>query len=294
MRVTFNNFKFILTTFFSLLCIYNIATAHEYWIEPDAYQFEDGNIEGYLRNGQDFKGGAFPYTDNFVQFTLTNSSGTTDIKNRVGNSPALDLPATIEGLNIASFQNKFDTLKFTKWEKFTSYLENQGLDGIAERHKQRGLPDVDFIEQYARCAKALYQVGEISGEDQLTGLKFEFVAQENPYTLSQNDEITFILYWEKKPLAHRQVQLFAFNGDLRIAKFKTNENGEVTIPLTGGGKFMLSAVHMIDGDNDPETETAEWQSYWASMVFGINGTDDLLADVAEAEKAKQIELPRTK
>ena len=33
---------------------------------------------------------------------------------------------------------------------------------------------------------------------------------------------------------------------------------------------------MIEGDNDPDTETAEWQSFWASLVFATHGADALL------------------
>lgn len=281
--MSFNQFSLFPIIILTGLGLANFANAHEYWIEPAAYEFEDGNIEGFLRNGQNFKGSAFPFIkDNFDIFTITNSKGVTQVENKIGNSPALDMPATVPGLNIASYQNKFDTLRFSKWEKFTTYLESEGLNEFAEKHIKRGLLKEGFVEQYARCAKALFQFGEGEGADQLTGMKFEFVADQNPYKLEASDKLTFTLYWEEKPLVARQVQLFAYDGDLEVTKFTTDKDGKVTIPLTGGGKFLLSAVHMIEGDDDPETPTAEWQSYWASLVFGIRGTDAVLQDAQNA------------
>lgn len=254
------------------------ANAHEFWIEPLKFEIEIGsNIEANFRNGQDFKGAAFPYVKQEIDlYTITNSGESVSPKQRTGNSPAFDFKTKNEGLHIASYQGKFDTLDFKKWSKFTHYVENQGYSDFIKRHKTRGLPKTGFQEQYARCAKALIQVGNgFDGSDTLTGLKYELVANKNPYSLSQNDSMPVTLYYEGKPAAGKQIQVFRDDGTKPVKNFKliTDENGKAIIPLEGGGKFMLNSVYLYEGDTDPNTKLPEYQSYWATLTFGIIGTD---------------------
>jgi len=39
------------------------------------------------------------------------------------------------------------------------------------------------------------------------------------------------------------------------------------MPLAGGGKFLLNAVHIIRWDEQPKDV---WHSYWASLTFEIS------------------------
>lgn len=257
------------------------ANAHEYWVEPTKFEIQKGEpIKANLRNGQNFRGSAFPYVKGNIDiYSITNTGDSVIPKQRTGNNPAFNFTTTNEGLHIASYQGKFDTLDFKLWPKFTHYVENQGFDGMLERHLARGIPKVGFQEQYARCAKALIQVGDITnGQDKLTGLKYELVANKNPYTLDQNDTLPVTLYYEGAPVANKQIQVFRDDGisDVTSFKLRTDTNGNANIALTGGGKFMLNSVYIYEGDEDPNTELAEYQSYWASLVFGIMGTDEML------------------
>lgn len=255
------------------------TSAHEYWIEPKAYEIEPGaELQADLKNGQNFKGLTFTYIKSrFERFTLTGPGSTEPVPGRDGDLPPLRMTVDEPGLYIAAYQSVFDRLKFEKWEKFTQYLDNQGLDGIAEAHRRRGLPETGFTEQYARCAKALIRVGEGKGEDRVTGLAFELVAEKNPYRLSGSAVLPVRLYWQGNPQPDSQIEIFRFDGALEKTKLRTDSEGRAEIPLAGGGKFLLNAVHMAPGDSDPETATAEWVSYWASLVFGIDGTDALLS-----------------
>lgn len=271
-----------LAVLITVLSLFALDTnAHEFWVEPTKYEIEKGaSIKANLRNGQDFRGAAFPYVkDTTVIYSITNSASNISPKQRTGNNPAFDYITQNDGLHIASYQGSFDTLDFKTWDKFTHYVENQSFDGMLERHKQRGLPQTNFKEQYARCAKALIQVGDgTQGEDKLTGLKYELVANKNPYTLMQNDTLPVTLFYEGKPTADRQIQVFRDDGvgDVTNFKIRTDKNGNANIDLKGGGKFMLNSVYIYEGDEDPKTELAAYQSYWATLTFGIMGTDELL------------------
>ena len=279
------------TAFLSLAIAFYATSsfAHEYWLEPRIYTVEkDEEISGDLKNGQFFKGSAFSYiASQYEQFTITGPDGTKNVEGRDGDRPALSATPDAEGFYSVSYQGKFDKITFTDPEKLRHYAEYEGFRGVLERHAERGLPNTKFHEQYARCAKALFQVGTPNNngrQDALTGLKFELVAEANPYTLTEQDALPVRLYWEGQPMADVQIRMFRINNELATIEIRTDKEGRAIFPLEGGGKYMLNAVHIFEGDDDPQTETAEWISYWASLSFGISTTDDVLQTRAQLKQ----------
>lgn len=265
----------------SLIFLAVSAQGHEYWVEPHKFEVEAGAaIRADLKNGENFEGIRLYYlTGRFTKFEVFAPSGPQPVGGYEGNQPALDHRSGESGLHVISYQSIFDRLTFDKADKFTAYLEEQGLDGILEEHAARGLPPTGFTEQYARSAKALVAVGDGAGADRLTGLPLELVALDNPYeNAGDGAPVVVRLYWQGEPLADRQVLVFQYNGlSLRQWKLRTDDQGRAAIDVRGGGKFLLSSVYMFAGDDDPQTPTDEWVSYWASLTFAMPGADALLA-----------------
>ncbi|MGB7287998.1 MAG: DUF4198 domain-containing protein [Salaquimonas sp.] len=262
------------------------ASAHEYWLEPLAYTVEKTEaLQADLKNGQDFVGSRFSFVEtNFEQFTIASPDVSVPVTGRNGDYPALNAQPMMDGLHIASYQGKFDRITFNEVDKIKHYIEYEGFQGVMERHLERGFAPNRFQEQYARCAKALFQVGDTGpGNDRLMGLKFELVAEKNPYTLAKTDMLPVRLYWEGEPIANVQIRMFRFDGELETKTVRTDENGRAAFPLAGGGKFMLNAVHIYEGDDDPDTKLAEWVSYWATLTFGMTDTDEVLAAAANTQ-----------
>ena len=278
--------RLILTTW-SALILTASAQAHEYWLEPAVFQVEPGEeITGNLKNGQDFKGSTFSYIGSrFDLFTVNSPSGESPATGRDGDRPALVAETREPGLYSVSYQGKFEHITFTDPAKMKLYEDYEGLTGLLQHHAERGLADDRLQEQYARCAKALFQVGDpqknaqghTSG-DSLTGLKFELVAEENPYTLDEDDTLPVRLYWQGEPAGNVQIRWFRYRDASHTGTVRTDETGRARVPLGGGGKFLLNAVRIYPGDEDPETDIPEWYSYWASLTFGIKGTDEALAE----------------
>ena len=257
--------------------------AHEYWIEPRKFQVEAGEvIEADLRNGQNFKGNMLYYlTHRFKKFEVHDDDGIHNVTGSNGDQPALKFRPRKQGLHILAYHSIFDSITFEKWDKFVTYAQNQDLTGIVERHLARKLPQTMFKEDYARTIKALVGVGNGEGSDRLTGLPFEFVAQDNPYVMDfdgkQEQYVRVRLFLDQKPVSGKQVLIFRDNGAITQSKTITDTDGFAKIPVEGGGKFMLSAVHMFDGENDPTNKKAAWLSYWANLTFGLPGADKILA-----------------
>ena len=278
------NYKFFIAACTLFLTFLSSAFAHEYWIEPRQYEIAAGEtILADLRNGQLYKGNKLYYlTGRFTKFEVYDSDGIHKVEGANGDQPALKYKTEKPGLYILSYQSVYDTLKFKKWEKFVKYTVTQGLDGIPERHLQRGLPQTLFAENYARTIKALVSVGGGEGQDRLTGLPYELVAQDNPFTMGKDKKSVQVrLFLEGKPAPNKQILIFNNNGQITETKTRTDGQGFADINIESGGKFMLSAVHMFEGDDDSNTKKPEWLSYWANLTFAMPGADEILM------KAKQ-------
>lgn len=281
MKFTARTTLFLLSLCAAPLTIALPAIAHEYWIEPREFVLETpGKLLADAKNGQFFKSSNFSYIPRqFDFFKVTGPLGETPVEGRAGDVPAVDHTLSAPGLYLISYQGKFDKITFRDEKKIVEYFDYEGLDGALERHLERGLAADRLREFYARSAKALVQVGPVDPDgfqDKLTGLKFELVAEKNPYALEPGDNLPVRLYLAGEPVADKQIRIFRFDGELENTTTRTDAEGRALIPLKAGGKYLLNAVHLYEGDEDPETDIPEWYSDWASLTFGISGTDVLL------------------
>jgi uncharacterized GH25 family protein len=247
------------------------AAGHEFWIEPKEHRVDSGaTIVADLKVGQQFRGSVYPYLKSqFVSLKVGSPAGSRDVRGDEGDTPAIAIRSAQKGLNVISYLATAHRLDFDNWDEFVAYLEYEGLDWVPAAHKARGLPDGRFTEEYIRCAKALVQVGEPAAADQdvATGMPLELVASKSPYAHPGLVELPVTLLWKGKPLADVQIRTFRDDGmtvtDMTI---RTDIAGRAVIPVQGGGKFLLNAVHMQEA---PPGRNAAWESYWASLTFEI-------------------------
>jgi len=248
------------------------AAAHEFWIEPHDFSIEaDTKIQADLRVGQDFKGDTFPFIPSrFAAFKRYDRLGEKDVEGVTGDLPALSQPARAEGLSIFTYVSAGERIRFRDWDKFAAYLDLEGLTSIPARHDARGLPRDDIRELYTRCAKTLVSVGDdATDQDRATGMRLELVAGDNPMTVTPGADMSFTLLWEGKPLPDTQVALFkkGENSDTGTRTLaRTDENGQASFTLPATGTYMAASVHMIEA---PADRNADWQSFWASLTFGV-------------------------
>lgn len=248
------------------------VSAHEFWIEPQDFSVAPGReIRAGLHVGQDFKGDAFPFIPaRFTAFTHYDRQGETGVTGTTGDLPALTLTPRAEGLNIFTYVSVAERIRFQDWDKFSAYLDYEGLSTIAARHDARRLSRDDVRELYTRCAKTLVSVGEAAADqDRATGMRLELVAAQNPMTLEKGTQMSFTLLWEGQPLADTQVALFLKNGngsETERTVTRTNASGLARFTIPAVGTYMAASVHMIEA---PADRNADWQSFWASLTFGV-------------------------
>lgn len=256
------------------------ASAHEYWLEPKSYTLNVGDtLVADIKNGVDFKGISYPYLKNdIVTLEAVTSSGRLPIGGRNGDSPALKTQLKSNGLHSIAFLNDASRITFQKWEKFASYVKDEGAEWVVQRHLDLGLAKEKVKEIYSRCAKTLVQVGPlVTGEtDRYTGMPAELVASQNPYALQAGDRLELSLYWQGKPRANNQLRVFEksgnlSNGDQKLRQFDltTDVNGVASFVPVAGAEYLLSSVVIFENGTEGTVneDDVAWESYWASLTF---------------------------
>jgi hypothetical protein len=268
--------SFILLAVLGLGGLPQAGHSHEYWIAAQKFQINPGEaIIADLLVGSMMSGEAYPWLKRSAKAAkLWGPDGSAvEITGREGDLPALDVTPLQAGLNRISFHSAPSYVVFEDFAGFQRYLDFEGLAGVAEAHRKRGLPEEDFIEEFTRNARALVQVGPvIDGQtDAPTGMPFELVAEGNPYTPGLT-QLALRLTWNGQPAGGVQVGVFRTPPGatppegVERGLFTTDDAGRVTVPVGLAGRYMLSAVHIEPLDAGT---AAVWRSHWASLTFAL-------------------------
>lgn len=252
--------------------------AHEFWIEPESFQVGPGEtIRADLRVGQMLSGEPYPYlTDQIIAAQVVGPEGTTEISGNEGDLPALAVTPTEPGLHAILYHAAPSYVVFEDMTAFRDYLGYEGLGEVALAHKDRGLPTTEIAEEYIRNARALLQVGpaDPADVDEPTGMPIELVARQNPFVEGVT-EVEVQLLWRGEPVVDRQVSIFRKPGPgMDEAKptrslVTTDAEGLATIPVDGGGFYLLNAVQMEPASGPG---SVVWRSHWASLTFTVAGS----------------------
>lgn len=261
-----------------LMCLTSITNlrAHEFWIEPSTFQPNTKDtITADLVIGTDFHGVAGIYVpDEIEAFDLiVGTEKRQKITGRYGDRPAGKFIVEHAGMNIILHQTAPIYLIYSKVEKFDSFAREKGFESALASHTARGLSSERITERYQRFAKSLLAVGRgeasRTGEDRKLGLRFELVAETNPYALPRPEVMTVRLFEGANALAGAQVTVFTKH-DLRNVthqKYKTDAGGRVSFPLLPGRDYLVDSVNLLPLDDPDEPRKAVWESLWASLSF---------------------------
>lgn len=256
----------------SLLC--TPAAAHEFWIEPLAYQIEtDVNLEANIVNGEEFAGAKLAYLpQRFVNFALFADDATARVEGRPGDMPALQQAPLAEGLNIAAYQANNATVDYAEWAKFQKFVDHKDFGDVRSQHEARGISVDGFKEVYSRHAKTLIGVGNSEGADRRVGLETEIVALTNPYTDDVSDGFRVQVYYRNDLRVDTQVEVFekAANGTVAISLYRTNDQGIAVFPVRPGYRYMVDAVVLrAPSAALAERSGAVWETLWANLTFAV-------------------------
>lgn len=251
-----------------------IGNAHEYWIEPLAFQAgPDKAIQAHIRVGQKFFGGTYTYIpDNFKRIELHAGDAMAPITGRMGDYPAITADPLAEGLNVIVVASETLDVTYKDYATFEGFVRHKDFAWAIDRHHERGLSEEGIKEAYSRYAKSLVAVGDGAGQDRNFGLLTEIVALANPYTDDLDGTLPVQVFYQGQPRAGAQVEVFEADAHRRVEVIKVHadENGIAQVPVRAGYRYMLDSVVM----REPSAELAAergvvWESLWANLTFAM-------------------------
>lgn len=252
------------------------GAAHEFWLEPTAYQVPgDGSLEAHIVNGQFFAGLKLPYIPNRIRrFEAFAGPAEETLEMRIGDLPGLAAPAAGPGLNVVIYESTVATVKYDDPALFPRFVEHKDFAAsygdVLARHAERGLPASGFSEAYWRYCKTLIGVGDGAGSDSRKGMETEFVALTNPYTDDLSGGFRAQLFYGDSPRANVQVELYekAPDGTVEVTRHHTDGDGIATLPVKPGYSYMLDSVVIREPSQQLAAQTgAVWETLWASLTF---------------------------
>ncbi len=243
--------------------------AHDMWIEPTTFAPASGEIVGVrLRVGQDLLGDPLPLNPALVnQFIVEDTGGRKPVVSREGRDPAGFVRAAMPGLLVIGYRSNPSSVDLAP-EKFNQYLKEEGLDAVAAVRARRNETGAVAHEIFSRCAKSLVLSGPASETrgDRTLGFTLELVAERNPYSTPNGQDLPFRLTYQNRPLPGTLVvAINRLNASQKLSA-RTDADGRVRFKLKQGGLWLVKAVHMIPA---PAGSKAEWASYWASLTFEL-------------------------
>ncbi len=249
------------------------ANTHEFWIDPVEYAIAaDDQITARLRVGQLFEGPKTRYFPSWITlFEVFHQGKPTEVTARLGDDPALFMPALGDGLLVVAYESSDSTVTYGEWQKFEEFLTHKGYADLLTLHETRGLPRKAFAEIYRRYAKSLIAAGSGQGADFATGHRLEIVALANPYTDDLSGGLPVRVLFEGAPRADAQVELFARQPDgvVSTAMFRTGTDGVAVLPVLTGVEYLVDHVVVLPLPNDDPKAGPVWQSLWASLTFKV-------------------------
>lgn len=248
-----------------------LAESHEMWMQTRKFRFavaEEATISFLV--GENFEGEDWGVKrEKIEKLESHHLTKTTDLRSllKPESKEKLKVKFTEEGTHLLAMQSTFASIELDA-EKFNAYLEEDGLEDVIEWRKKNNAMGKSAKERYARYVKLLVQAGTKTDDTfkKKIGHRLEIVPLANPYQIKNGDYLGCQIFFDGKPAAHQLVKIWNKIGTSTILQNTYSENdGTIKFPISSKGPWMVSTVKMIASEK-PE---ADWQSMWASFVFGI-------------------------
>ncbi len=254
------------------------ADAHEFWLHASQTEPDSDRLTVSAFVGEGLKGEPVRYSDFLADRLAIVGTEAVDLRPRAGHGKwqFAELGPAESGWVL--YESRFSEHEMQR-DDFVEYLHTDGLEAI--------LPDVDDTgkrvrERYRRSAK-LWTGGPSErttelGEQIVTepaGLAMEIVPAKDP--VETTGEVTFRVDYLGRPLAGCLVRAWSAEdastvkspsdrpqlAEVPIWRGRTNEHGEIVLPLDRRGEWMIAAVHIVPS----ESSDHDWDSTWSSLSF---------------------------
>lgn len=249
-----------------------LGTAHEFWLLPKKFRYKVGEeMQVAFMVGENFQGEPWDLSRHKVE-RLELHTGITVKKLTDKTSPIkgknLIYKFDREGTHMLALESNYAFIDLAP-DTFKTYLEEDGLESIAEERKRSGRINERAKEYYKRFAKVIVQCGDKLDNSFLrsAGFRYEIFPLTNPASLKPGDYLDCRVMWEGKPVHNVMVKVWSHVGNrIFLQNIYTEKDGTIRFPVSSSGPWMVSSVKMIPS----EREGADYMSHWASLVFEVS------------------------
>jgi uncharacterized GH25 family protein len=256
---------------FLLILLTTPLMSQEIWLQSKKFKYalnEEMNV-AFLAGGN-FEGEPWDLKKNkIVKLELSRQAKVTDLKLQIKPDARekLKYKFTEEGTYLLLMQSSEVYLELDA-EKFNDFLKEDGLDEALDVRTKTNTLDKPSKEFYSHYIKLLVQAGGKTDDTykKKTGMRIEIIPKQNPYLLKSGDYLQCQVLFNGQPRAHQMVKVWSKIGNTTFQQNNYTENdGTIKFPISSRGPWMVSTVMMIRS----EKPGADWQSFWCSLVFGI-------------------------
>jgi uncharacterized GH25 family protein len=253
------------------------ATTHDFFLLPELFFMHKGDkLNLHLLSGDTFtKDAEISYQPaKTTRFMLYNGSKKIDLTKAAKDSavPVLNYEMLNSGQSLIEMTRGYE-FSFTSRDSYAEFLNNQGLDKMAEKVKSGNQFRVK--EKYTRYLKTLVSVDNTDGDAYKKELNedFEVILKQNPYKKRYGDDMVAVLKFKGKPVAAAAMALYikTITGNVYTQNLTTSNDGEVTFNLSREGVYLLRSVK-IEPTKDKD---ADYESWWTSFTFPFSSSEDL-------------------
>jgi len=246
-------------------------SSHECWLQPKKFKLGVGEaLTVDFLVGENFEGEPWDLKKNKIEkLQLAHLENTADLRTLVkpDGKQKLAYKLTAEGTYLLSMESDAAFLEMDG-AKFNAHLQDEGLDDILAIRTKANALDKPGREWYSRNVKLLVQAGARTDNTfkKNSGMRLEIIPAQNPYVLKSGSYLQCLILFDGRPAAHQLIKLWNKIGNTTFLQNVYTENdGTVKFPISSKGPWMVSTVKMVPS----EKSDGDWQSYWGSLVFGI-------------------------
>lgn len=250
------------------------AIAHDFWLEPRAFQVEAGAevpITIQVGHGAANQRWAAPPT-RIARLEAVGPRGTIDLRPALlpPGGPA-DIVARLgpAGSYVIAMVTNYATSDLPAL-RFNDYAKVEGLTPILEARTRAGTTDRPGREIYSRRAKAIVEVGDgdagAAAVTRALGLSLEITPMRNPYRMGKDRTLPVQVLFEGRPLAGALVKLNSLEFDMKpVAERRTDAAGRATFRVPATGDWQLNVIWSKPIAGDPR---GDFDTTFSSLTFG--------------------------
>lgn len=250
----------------------SLALGHDYWLQPASLRLKrEGPVDIGLFVGERLT----PETEKvfeperYPRAEVVHGSRTRSLVEG-GRKPGAKpiFRATLEGTggHLIVVDRTASQIELAA-DKFTRYLQHEGLDGIVAERAKRGESKKPGRERYRRCLKSLVQIGRERDRTYATrtGQTLELIPQSDPAFARPGDVIEVRAEFRGKPLVGAQLQAVSVaKGSSQVATYRTDARGRARVKVDRLGRWALRLVHMV---RCADCDGVDWESFWTTYTF---------------------------